>query len=59
MNAMLEARVVAASTQRPARFEQGAAAGSERITLSPHGSRRIGNMVTVHYCPGSSHRHGY
>ena len=59
MNAMLEARVVAASTQRPARFEQGAAAGSERITLSSHGSRRIGNMVTVHYCPGSSHRHGY
>src|SRR5213596_1797915 len=47
MNAMLEARVVAASTQRPARFEQGAAAGRERITLSSHGSRRIGN---IGYC---------
>jgi len=33
MNAMLEARVVATSTQRPAAFEQGALAGPERIAL--------------------------
>jgi hypothetical protein len=38
MNAMLEARVVATSTQRPARFEQGAVGGFERIMLSSHGS---------------------
>jgi hypothetical protein len=35
---MLEARVVATSTQRPASFEQGALAKRERITLSLQGS---------------------
>ncbi len=44
MNAMLEASVVAASTQRPANLEQGAAAGRERIMLSSHGSWRTGNI---------------
>jgi len=44
MNAMLEARVVATSTQRPASFEQGALARRERITLSSQGSRRIAHI---------------
>src|SRR6476469_9515552 len=39
IKAILEARVVATSTQRPAIFEQGALAGRERITLSSQGSR--------------------
>jgi hypothetical protein len=38
MNAMLEARVVAASIQRPEDFEHGAAAGRERIMLASQGS---------------------
>jgi hypothetical protein len=38
MNAMLEARIVAVSTQRPADFEHGAVAARERITLSSQGS---------------------
>jgi hypothetical protein len=38
INAILEARVVATSTQRPARFEQGALARRERIRLSSQGS---------------------
>jgi len=45
MNAMLEARIVAASTQRPRDFEQGSPAGAERIMLSSHGSRMNANMV--------------
>src|SRR6266403_1831930 len=44
MKAMLDARVVAARTQCPANFEQGAAAGRERIMLSSHGSWRTGNI---------------
>jgi hypothetical protein len=44
MNAMLDARVVAASTQCPASFEQGAVAGRERIMLSSHGSWTTGNI---------------
>src|ERR1700730_564972 len=44
MKAILEARVVATSTQCPANFEQGAAAGRERIMLSSHGSWRTGNI---------------
>jgi hypothetical protein len=35
---MLEASIVATSTQSLARFEQGALASRERITLSPQGS---------------------
>jgi len=38
MNAILEARVVATSTQRPAIFEHGALAKRERIMLSSQGS---------------------
>src|SRR5881397_1254726 len=38
IKAILEARVVATSTQRPASLEQGALAGRERITLSSQGS---------------------
>jgi DNA-binding transcriptional ArsR family regulator len=41
---------VAASTQRPANFEQGALAGRERITLSSHGSRIDVNMMVSSYC---------
>src|SRR6266481_1525660 len=44
MKAMLDARVVAARTQCPASFEQGAVAGRERIMLSSHGSWRTGNI---------------
>src|SRR4029450_2424380 len=49
MNAMLEARVVATSTQRPATFEQGALAGRDRIMLSSHGSRiDVSMMASCH-----------
>jgi hypothetical protein len=49
MNAMLEARVVAASTQRPEAFEHGAAAGRERIMLASQGSWiNAGMMVACH-----------
>jgi hypothetical protein len=51
INAMLEARVVVTSTQRPARFEQGAAAGAERITLSSHGSAMNANIRTARLMP--------
>jgi len=44
---MLEARTVATSTQRPSCFEQGAAAGAERITLSSHGSRMKASITTA------------
>src|SRR6266511_3791637 len=45
INAMLDARVVATSTQRPASFEQGAADGRERIMLSSQGSWTDVNMM--------------
>src|SRR5438093_8343983 len=45
MKAMLEARIVAASTQRPRDFEHGAAAGRERTTFSSHGSRTNAHMM--------------
>jgi hypothetical protein len=48
---MLEARVVATSTQRPARFEQGAVAGAERIALSSQGSRMNASITTVRPVP--------
>jgi hypothetical protein len=44
MNAMLEARMVAASTQRPLDFEHGAVAGRDRITFSSQGSRNTAHM---------------
>jgi hypothetical protein len=47
INAILEARVVATSTQRPAGFEQGARAGRERITVSSHGSWRTGDIFPI------------
>ena len=47
MNAMLEARVVAASTQRPEDFEQGAVAGCDRIMLSSQGSRMNPDMMVA------------
>ena len=45
MKAMLEARIVAASTQRPRDFEHGAAAGRERTTFPSHGSRTNAHMM--------------
>jgi len=44
---MLEARVVAASTQRPEDFEQGAVAGCDRIMLSSQGSRMNPDMMVA------------
>jgi hypothetical protein len=44
MNAMLDARMVAARTQRPLDFALAAAADRERITLSSQGSRKIAHM---------------
>jgi hypothetical protein len=38
MKAMLEARIVAASVQRPRDFEHGVIAGRDRITFSSQGS---------------------
>src|SRR5438874_12276826 len=51
INAMLEARVVATRTQRPARFEQGAAVGAERITLSSQGSRMNASITMARLVP--------
>jgi len=48
MNAMLEARVVAASTQRPEDFGQEAVAGRERIMLSSQGSRMNADMIAAY-----------
>jgi hypothetical protein len=50
IKAILEARVVATSTQRPANFEQGALAGRERITLSSQGSRVNPNIMMARHC---------
>src|SRR5947199_10077309 len=50
MNAMLEARVVAASTQRPKDFGQGAVAGRDRIMLSSQGSRMNADMMVAYHC---------
>jgi len=47
---MLEASVVAASTQRPEDFEQGAAAGLERIMLASQGSRMNAGIRTAYHC---------
>jgi len=45
---MLEARVVAASTQRPEGFGQEAVAGRERIMLSSQGSRMNADMIAAY-----------
>jgi hypothetical protein len=49
MNAMLEARMVATSTQRARDFEHGAAAGPERITFSSQGSWKSTDMFAAHH----------
>jgi hypothetical protein len=49
IKAILEARVVATSTQRPADFEQGALARWERITLSSQGSWMDVNMMASRF----------
>src|SRR5881392_2958842 len=60
INAMLDARVVAASTQRPEAFEHGAAAGRERIMLASQGSWiNAGMMVACHRPGPSSHLYGF
>src|SRR6266487_1326823 len=50
IKAILEARVVATSTQRPASFEQGALARRERITLSSQGSWIDVSMTASSHC---------
>jgi hypothetical protein len=40
MNAIAEARIVAARIQRPLDFEHGAIAGRDRIRFSSQGSRK-------------------
>src|SRR4029450_8942306 len=52
IKAILEARVVATSTQRPASFEQGALAKRERITLSSQGSWIDVSMMGSFHCRG-------
>src|SRR5438067_13159856 len=55
IKAILEARVVATSTQRPATFEQGALARRERITLSSQGSWiDVSMMAIFHFSGGRS-----
>jgi hypothetical protein len=49
MKAMLEARIVAASTQRPRDFEHGAAAGRDRITFSSQGSRTTAHILVAYH----------
>jgi hypothetical protein len=48
MNAMAEARMVAARIQRPLDFEQGVVAGRDRITFSSQGSRKIAHMFAAY-----------
>jgi hypothetical protein len=47
---MLEASVVAASTQGPEDFEHGAAAGAERITLVSQGSWMNAGICAAYHC---------
>src|SRR5947207_150350 len=56
IKAMLEARVVATSTQRPASFEQGALAKRERITLSLQGSWIDVSMTAIFHFSGGRSR---
>jgi hypothetical protein len=44
---MLDARIVAASTQRPEDFGQGAVAGCDRIMLSSQGSRMNADICSA------------
>ena len=50
MNAMLEARIVATSTQRALDFGHGAVAGRDRITFSSQGSPKIANIFSAYHC---------
>src|ERR1700736_6083757 len=52
MKAMLDARIVAASTQRPRDFGHGAVAGRDRITLSSEGSRTTAHILVAHHRRG-------
>src|SRR6266498_269172 len=56
IKAILEARVVATSTQRPTSFEQGALARRERITLSSQGSWIDVSMTASHFQAVAAHR---
>src|SRR6266446_8172497 len=47
MNAMLEARMVAARTQRPRALEHVDPGGCDRIRFSSHGSRTIAHIVRI------------
>jgi hypothetical protein len=47
MKAMLDPKIVAASTQRPAAFEQGIPVGRDSIRDSSHGRRMKVDMVAV------------
>src|SRR5438270_3205189 len=49
MNAMLEARIVAARTQRPLDFGQGADGGRDRITFSSQGSRKTPHIFATYH----------
>jgi hypothetical protein len=48
MNAMAEARMVAARIQRPLDFEHGAVAGRDRITFSSQGSRKTAHIIEAY-----------
>jgi hypothetical protein len=48
MNAMLEARMVAARIQRPLDFEHGAVADRDRITFSSQGSRKRAHIFEAY-----------
>jgi hypothetical protein len=47
---MLEASVVATSTQRPLDFGHGAVVGRDRITFSSQGSPKIANIFSAYHC---------
>src|SRR5436305_9759792 len=57
INAILEARVVATSTQRPAIFEHGALAKRERIMLSSQGSWIDVGMMASYFRDVRTRRH--
>ena len=59
MNAMLEARVVAASTHGPKDLGQGAVAGRERIMLASQGSWMNAGMAAANNRQTSVASHGF
>src|SRR5260370_37586320 len=56
MKAMLEARMVAASTQRPLDFDHGAVAARDRITFSSQGSRNSAHIFAAYHHRKESHK---